>query len=391
MLDPSLEALQELVRENEELRAQAKQLSAIKESRTWVLAVRIQGLIAKLVPLRARAAMGLKSAEAETARAKASSANPALPLFNLSPETAPPVDNPGYKRIQAIIERTAIAKNTGPAVHCYTSIGNNYLPKARVLARSLKRFNPNWVLHVFVAEPLDVSIDPSSEPFGSIVTIDQLGIPNLKSWIFKHNVMEIGTAIKGRAAQYLIETHSLDKVFYFDPDIAVFGDLSPLANLVESHPILLAPHATRPVSTASGIKEIELLFMRFGAFNLGFLGLSAEGQGAEFLQWWSDRLDRYAFIDLSDGLFTDQRWCDLAPIYFDQTHILRDPQYDVAYWNLTHRKMCASSDGPILIDDHPLGFFHFSGYDSGVGRKAIQSIIPDRKHVVYDLLDWYGV
>src|SRR5579871_5395908 len=111
---------------------------------------------------------------------------------------------------------------------CYTSITNNYLPKARTLAQTLKQHNPDWKLHVILSEALHPSVDPNQEPFDSIVGIHELGLPSLEGWIFKHRITEICTAVKGVAAKWLMNKHGADRIIYFDPDIVVFNDLSDL-------------------------------------------------------------------------------------------------------------------------------------------------------------------
>lgn len=274
-------------------------------------------------------------------------------------------------------------------MHCYTSITNNYFPKARVLAETLKRHNPDWKIHVILSEPLHPSIDPAKEQFDSIVRLEELGIPMLKGFIFKHRITEICTAVKGLAAIWLIEKYNTDRIIYFDPDIAVFGDLSALDRKLDEHPILLAPHQCKPESKLQTIMATEIGSLRWGVFNLGFMAARYEGQGKEFLKWWSDRLLEFCYDDIPYGLFTDQRWCDLAPAFFDQLHVLRDPQYDVASWNLSQRTMSMNSDGRILVDGYPLGFYHFSGYDSDAGWKQIQHLIHDRQHCIYDVWEWY--
>ena len=88
------------------------------------------------------------------------------------------------------------------------------------------------------------------------------------------------------------------------------------------------------------------------------------------------------------GLFTDQRWVDLAPAFFDDIAIVRDPQYNVATWNLTHRRATGTAPYDIQINGRPLVFYHFSGFDSGA-----QKIMLDRygahSPVLFELRDWY--
>ncbi|HWS71824.1 MAG TPA: glycosyltransferase, partial [Thermoanaerobaculia bacterium] len=56
----------------------------------------------------------------------------------------------------------------------------------------------------------------------------------------------------------------------------------------------------------------------------------------------------------------DQRWIDLAPALFEPA-ILKDPGYNVAYWNLPHRVMTREGDR-MLVNGRPLRFFHYSGF-----------------------------
>ena len=48
------------------------------------------------------------------------------------------------------------------------------------------------------------------------------------------------------------------------------------------------------------------------------------------------------------------------PGYFD-TAVVRDPEYNVAWWNLSTRTVSWDGSG-YLVNGRPLGFFHFSGY-----------------------------
>ena len=80
------------------------------------------------------------------------------------------------------------------------------------------------------------------------------------------------------------------------------------------------------------------------------------------------RLYRECLHEVERGLFVDQRWMDFAPAFLPGAVILRDPGYNVAYWNLAHRRIAGG--GRRLArprraggDDVPLRFFHFSGYD----------------------------
>ena len=275
-------------------------------------------------------------------------------------------------------------------VHCFTSIINNYIPKARILAKTLKKHNPEWILHVVINEPPIDDFLQDYEPFDNIISLSELGIPSLEGWLFQHKVTEICTAIKGHTATYLFDKKAAGKVIYLDPDIAVFNSLQPIADLLDQYPIILAPHLNKPEQKTQDIINNEIGALRWGVFNLGFFAVSNCGQGIDFINWWKERLLNFCRDDIPLGLFTDQRWCNLAPVFFDKLHILRDSEYDVATWNITHRNLKLSPDGEILVDNKPLRFYHFSGYDSGAGSKMVDYYASNlENNPVREIWDWY--
>ena len=120
----------------------------------------------------------------------------------------------------------------------FTSINNCYLPKARVLAKSIKKFLPNSTVILILSDKIPQEILLENEPFDEIITIDKLGIPieNLNMWIYKHSVIELCTAVKGQALLNLLEKY--DRVVYFDPDIVLFDKLDILDNLLDKYDII---------------------------------------------------------------------------------------------------------------------------------------------------------
>jgi hypothetical protein len=41
---------------------------------------------------------------------------------------------------------------------------------------------------------------------------------------------------------------------------------------------------------------------------------------------------------VANGLFTDQKWLNFAPVFFDGVSIIRSSRHNVATWNLTTRR-----------------------------------------------------
>lgn len=279
-------------------------------------------------------------------------------------------------------------------VHVFTSITSNYIPKAKVLAATLKKFHPEIQFHLLLSDSLPEDFhqgESSAEKlFDSIINITELNIPNFQSWVFKHSVVELCTAVKGFGFLEIIKRYQTDKVIYFDPDMVVLSRIDSIIEKLEQHSVLLTPHVTEPEETEDAILDNEISSLKHGVFNLGFLAIKTSDNGLAFLHWWSDRLARFCYDSIPEGLFTDQRWVDLAPCLFDDIGILREPIYNVATWNLTHRKVTGSlqDESGIKVNGQRLCFFHFSGFDSGAQLTMLNKY-ADNSPALYELRGWY--
>lgn len=269
----------------------------------------------------------------------------------------------------------------------FTSITANYIPKARVLAHSIKRFHPDVHFTVVLSDEAP-DLSGGAEPFDSILLLKDLGIPKLRQWIFKHTLVELSTAVKGFALLRLLETGVHPRVLYFDPDIVVLAPLDALLQRFESASILLTPHLSEPETSMEGILDNELSVLQHGVFNLGFVGVQRSAQGLSFARWWADRLTHFCVDDIPRGLFTDQRWVDLAPAYFDSIGILREPVYNVATWNLSTRQVDGDLKQGLRIGDQKIVFYHFSGLDSGAQMDMLNKYGRSMAGL-YELREWY--
>jgi glycosyltransferase involved in cell wall biosynthesis len=242
-----------------------------------------------------------------------------------------------------------------------TIVTKSYLAFARTLAASFKKHNPDGKVFVLFADEIDGYFDPKKEDFISI-QLDELRneVNNLGGLCFQYKVIELCTALKPFVLKYLFQKYHLPKLAYFDPDILVMDNLQPLAELLENFDIILTPHLTKPYLDNKNPSEISI--MQAGVYNLGFIALANTSTTITLLNWWQEKLYKYCLVDIAHGLFTDQKWIDLVPGFFKETYILRDPGYNVAYWNL-HERTLSNDGGKILCNGEILRFFHFSGYD----------------------------
>lgn len=274
-------------------------------------------------------------------------------------------------------------------MHFYTSVNINYLPKARILARSVKENCKDARFSLVFSDAMPPEIHVEDEPFDEIVSIDDLGIPvdNLDLWIFEHTVVELCTAVKGQALVKFLEEGS-EKVVYLDPDIVVYNDLQELDELLDKHDIILTPHVTIPEENNVDVANNEICALKHGAYNFGFYAVKNSNNGLSFARWWRDRLVDFCFDDIPNGIFTDQKWGDLVPCMFDGVYITRDVGYNVSTWNITHRIVGKNQDGLYTVNGTLLKFYHFSGFDSGAQENMLNYYAGGNKYL-YELREWY--
>src|SRR5579884_1523514 len=159
------------------------------------------------------------------------------------------------------------------ATHIFTSVAANYLAKARVLATSVKKFHPDFSIHLVLCDAVPEWFSLDEEPFDSLITMDDLGLANARQWIFEHSLVELTTAVKGFALQKLLALPGCERVLYFDPDVVVLSSLDRLLSEFANASILLTPHLTEPESSEEAIVDNEFAALQHGVYNLGFIGV----------------------------------------------------------------------------------------------------------------------
>jgi hypothetical protein len=247
----------------------------------------------------------------------------------------------------------------------FTSICSNYLPKAMALAESVKAHcaDARFVLCLVEREVPEVA--KTFPHFDEIILAKDAGWANFDSVMFRHSIVEASTAVKPRFALHLLERYpDADKVVYLDPDVLVYSDLEELEAVLDTKHIALCPHLLRP-----GNIDMEMSSLAHGSYNLGFFAVSRSPMADAFLNWWADRLFYFCYDDKSRGIFTDQKWIDLAPIFFD-VQVLKHHGYDFATWSLLGSDL-REVDGRYIVNGDPLRFIHFSGLDSGMIDRAM--------------------
>ena len=269
------------------------------------------------------------------------------------------------------------------AVHVFTSAAANYLPKIRVLFETVREFRPDWRLHFALADAPPPESARADLPPHELHLLEDLGIPEWRAWTFTHPLIELATGIKPFALRRILARGDTEAAIYLDPDIAVFSQLDEIAAALAEADLALTPHMTAPAATLHEVIADEICTAQHGIYNLGFIGVAGTPAGRAFADWWASRAYHYCREDITNGLYTDQRWIDFVPAFFDRVRVLRSPALNVAPWNLSRRRLGGTLKSGVTVDGEALGFFHFSQVD------ALPKIAGGGSAVGEQLVAWY--
>ena len=277
----------------------------------------------------------------------------------------------------------------GAALAACTIVSRNYLAQARVLIDSFLRQEPRGRFYALVVDELPPEAELHSDV--RVVRPAELGIAYLRELCFKYEVTEFCTALKPSLLSFLLKSLGESIVVYLDPDVWLANPLDEVVRAVEASDIVLTPHVLSPLPQDDR-DPTEAEMQSVGVFNLGFLALRNSAETLRFLDWWTDRLRDGCRRDPARGFFVDQKWIDQVPDLFPTYGVLRDPTYNVAYWNLYERSIGRAGDR-FLVNGEPLTFFHFSNVD--IGGRAFRRSHWNRETLVAgsalaDLINLYG-
>lgn len=275
------------------------------------------------------------------------------------PQAALPEPPPPAPASAAPSPAAGFSPDPSARVALFTIASRRYRPHVAALMASVREHHPGWSLYLLLADEPHAA-DP---PLPGVVEVpaSAIGVPDFDDMTMRYDVLELSTALKPFFFRWLLGNSSLQTLIYLDPDIRVYAPLDPVLEPLEGGaPMVLTPHITAPLDDDGAPGDHTILAS--GVFNLGFAALRRHPEATAFLDWWARQLRTGARVDFAANLFTDQRWCDMAPAFVPGLVVLRHPGCNVAYWNLAQRDVQPLGDG-YRVNGQPLVFFHFSGID----------------------------
>jgi hypothetical protein len=232
----------------------------------------------------------------------------------------------------------------------------NYLYRAQALFESIAEHFPEAKRIVCCADYCDFPASTSERSF-EIVAASELGIPRYRQIAFALNPTALCCFLKPYAVQFALQNDSISRVIYIDNDMALFRCPSDLLKALETSSCVFTPHHLHPLKI--GAIPDEQVLHTFGIFNAGILGFRRCEETLSFLNWWADWMGNPRRFHFQSGY--DQVWLNYAAVYCPNHAILRDPTYNVAFWNLSERDLWLEGK-EFYCGSKKLTTFHFSNF-----------------------------
>jgi glycosyltransferase involved in cell wall biosynthesis len=271
------------------------------------------------------------------------------------------------------------------------------LPRARALARSLLRHQPDWHLDVVLVAGTDVVSAADHEGSLSVRSVSQDLDIDIETLLARYNERDLGTLLMPRLLERYAERTS-EPVLHLPSTVWILAELQPIESALSSHGVLLVPRITVDVPD-DGLGPTRDEMEWAGRIDETIMGVDASADAKAFLAWWSDRVNgTLGSLDArrSGARPEDRPWLarflELAPARFS-TAVLDDPGCNLSMWNLHRRTLAEGPDGVLVDGRWPLRFLNLPGFDPERPHRlnaAASRARVSRSSVLHDLCDEYA-
>jgi hypothetical protein len=250
----------------------------------------------------------------------------------------------------------------------------NYLWQAENLAQSFLKYNPDYRFFVCIIDKIPQNWHEKNYQFSfEIIWIDEIKIDIWTKMVEYYTTFELVMSTKPFVSEYLFQKYEPQLVISLDSDMLIFDNFAYIEQQLDTYNIFITPHCHTPMPYLSTIDKVtsefsymapyeDRVMLHVGIYNLGFFAIKNSPETINFRNWWMDRCRHQCYVGSRVGLFGEQLWVNLVPIYFEKVCILNHLGYNVGPWSL-HERTITKKDNKFFINDtFPLVIYHYTGY-----------------------------
>jgi len=262
-----------------------------------------------------------------------------------------------------------------------TIITADYFPCALALFKSIKKFDPDILLHVLVADNKPLPAGATIPAGMKIMTAQKLSGYSLVDSLYKkyaHIEMDFFRwSLKPVFISYLLE-HGFERLLYTDCDMFFFNDYAFLFSELDSSSVLLTPYCLNADPLVN--RNSFLALFSSGIFTAGFIGANQKALPA--MKWWSEACHFQMGVHPELGIHDDQRYLDIFPVYFEGTKVIRHRGCTVGAWHYEESKRELVNGQLMINGKYPVIFIHFE-------NMLVSQILKGHDRLLLPYLDEY--
>lgn len=253
------------------------------------------------------------------------------------------------------------------------------------MLRTLRQHCPG--AHVFVL-CMDESCRGMLEQLGlpSVTCISLPEIENVELLAAKQdrNIAEYCWTLSASLTAWVMDRRpEVDLLTYVDADLMFYSSVEPLFEEIGTSSIAIIEHRFTP-----RLKHLE----ENGRFCVEWVTFRRDQEGLACLDRWRKQCIAWCYARLEDGRMGDQKYLDEWPARYSSICVLQHPGAGLAPWNYPNYKIERADDRQVLVDDHPLIFYHFhqfqlldnGGFDRLSSSYTAEMAPPEEVYHLYE-------
>ncbi len=234
-----------------------------------------------------------------------------------------------------------------------TYFDHNYLSRAMLTIRSLRRYEPHTSIYVLaLSELCEAILRELALPNVEIIPLAVLEnqYPELASIKPTRSQIEYYFTLSPFLPHFLFSHTASDRVTYIDGDLYFYASPRPILDQLQNASIAITPHRFSFDFHAHHV---------YGRFNVAWVTYRRCAEGLECLNGYKADCTAWCYDRVEDERFGDQKYLDTWPVRYQSLKIIEHKGFNLANWNI-HNYIIRFKNGVVMIDDDPLIFFHFA-------------------------------
>lgn len=244
------------------------------------------------------------------------------------------------------------AGDASRAVRRYcTYFNGDYAPRALLMIESLRRFEPDAVIHALCLDETAARIIGDRAPETLVTTRAELEAfdPELAAARSNRSTIEFFFTCTSCFPRYVLARHpDTDTITYLDADMVFFESPAGIFAETGDASVAIVPHNFTPANAAR---------VAYGIYNVSWVMWRNDAEGRRCLDEYRDDCLRWCHDRLEADRYADQKYLDDWPGRYRGVHVIRGKGVNLAVWNADGYEL-RQEGGRVTVDGEPLVLFH---------------------------------